>query len=793
MIDNTRVQQLLDEALDNDRTPAEVCAEYPELLPEVYERWRKIRRLQEDVDLLFPSSTEIQGNNSPHQPQNIALPNIEGYEVKSILGRGGMGVVFLARHVGLDRAVALKMSLAGAYAGEQERERFQREAEAEAKLRHPNIVQIYDVGDSEGRSYFTMEYIEGGSLSQKLDGTPVPARQAASMLVTLAEAVQAAHQNGIVHRDLKPANILLTADGTLKISDFGLARRLDGEAGLTRSGIPMGTPSYMSPEQAGGKNLPVGPAVDIYAFGAILYELLTGRPPFVAESASETIQQVITQDPVPPSRLNGKVPRDLETICLKCLHKESAIRYATAEALADDLKRYLRGDAITARSEGVLGRLVRRVRRRPGFSALITASTLLAIALVGVGLWMLSEREATARSAQAEEAALEKSTEADLKEMEESLHKSAWAEARAALERGKGRLGDRGSAQLRDRMEQGSQLLRLAARLDDIRLNKHKSIGAPRSLEKEHLEYEAAFREAGLGQVNDDPKIVANRIQRSHIRDALMTALDDWMFTSNSAHRKWLEKVVAAADPTDWRARVLDPKNWQDEAAFTRLLKSAPTLNPWISTFLTLQLRMESKGLDGVAILKQVQRMYPGDFWINFRLGDIMTLKANYGEAVGYYRAALVIRPKAAVVHNNLARALEGLEQRSQAVEHYLQAAEIEPTSAKSQLNLAAIMQRLGRNEEAVSAYRKAVVINPNLTEAQKGLRLLLMQQGRMDEAREAWHTALEVNPPDFEAWYGYAEFCLYLEQKDAYRWARRVILEKFWKGNRPADCRRQL
>src|SRR5262249_50901660 len=255
-------------------------------------------------------------------PPGASLPQVPDYNVEAELGHGGMGVVYRAWHLRLHRRVALKMLLAGAHARPAERERFLREAGAVPGLRHPNIVQVDEAGDVDGRSYFTMELVEGGSLAQQIQGVPQPVGKAAALVVTLADAVHAAHQGGIVHRDLKPANILLTADGTPKVTDFGLARRLQGGGPLPLSGVPVGTPSYMAPEQAQGQTEAAGPAADVYALGAILYELLTGRPPFRAATAAETLQQVISQEPAPPSRLNDQVPRDLETICLKCLHKE---------------------------------------------------------------------------------------------------------------------------------------------------------------------------------------------------------------------------------------------------------------------------------------------------------------------------------------------------------------------------------------------------------------------------------------------------------------------------------------
>ncbi|HZY90350.1 MAG TPA: serine/threonine-protein kinase, partial [Gemmataceae bacterium] len=490
-----------------------------------------------------------------------SLPPLDGHDVEGVLGRGGMGVVYRARHRALNRPVAAKMLLAGAYAGPRELARFRQEAEAVAGLRHPNIVQVYDAGDVEGRPFFTMELVEGGSLARQLAGTPQPVRRAAELVAILAGAVQFAHQSGIVHRDLKPANILLTAEGTPKISDFGLARRLDGGGGLTQSGTPVGTPSYMAPEQARGQTRSIGPAVDVYALGAILYELLTGRPPFRAETAAETVLQVVYQEPLPPARLNARVPRDLETICLKCLHKEPQRRYATAAALAEDLHCFLRGEAIAARPEGRLERLVRRVRQRPILSAALAAGTLLTAALVGGGLWLLAERALAAREVKAERVATERAAEEDLREMVQWLKKSSWPEARAALERAKGRLGDRGSAEQRRLLEQGTRDVELAARLEAILLYRALTLQAF-LVGRLDEQYEEAFRWAGLGQVDDDPEVVAARVRVSTIHRALVAALDHWSgYATSPRRRNWVLEVARKADPdpTGWRDRARDP------------------------------------------------------------------------------------------------------------------------------------------------------------------------------------------------------------------------------------------
>jgi tetratricopeptide (TPR) repeat protein/predicted Ser/Thr protein kinase len=313
------------------------------------------------------------------------LPGLRGYCVLEKLGYGGSGVVYKAQQDGLDRTVALKMIRAGAQASEEDLGRFRTEAQAVARLQHANIVQVYEIGEHAGCPFFSMELVSGESLANRLRQGPLGARPAAELVATLARAMHYAHEHGIIHRDLKPANVLLTADGVPKIADFGLAKCLDVAQGQTATGAVLGTPSYMAPEQAQGKTKEIGPAADVYALGAILYELLTGCPPFRGESTLDTLEQVRTKEPVPPRQLQLKIPPDLQTICLKALDKERGRRYPTALELADDLQRWHRGEPIRARSAGPIKRLGRWSRRNPqvaGLTAAVILLFLLAFALV---------------------------------------------------------------------------------------------------------------------------------------------------------------------------------------------------------------------------------------------------------------------------------------------------------------------------------------------------------------------------------------------------------------------------
>jgi serine/threonine protein kinase/Tfp pilus assembly protein PilF len=309
------------------------------------------------------------------------FPVVAGYEILAILGHGGMGVVYKARHLRLSRMVALKMIRAGSLAKPEDFARFRIEAQAIAQLRHPNILQIHDIGEIGGLPYVALELLEGGSLDERLARTPQPPRKSAELVATLAWAIHAAHQAGIVHRDLKPANVLFTRDGTPKITDFGLAKRLE-EVGQTETGQVLGSPSYIPPEQARGHSKEVGPAADVYALGAILFEMLTGRPPFTGPTPVETVMRVLQDEPIAPSRLQAQVPRDLETICLKCLAKEPEKRYASAKALAEDLDCYLSDLPIRARPTPLWERSLRWARRRPTFTSLL-AIGVIAVSILG--------------------------------------------------------------------------------------------------------------------------------------------------------------------------------------------------------------------------------------------------------------------------------------------------------------------------------------------------------------------------------------------------------------------------
>ena len=326
----------------------------------------------------------IRADSSP--PPGTKVRYFGDYELLEEVGHGGMGVVYKARQMSLNRIVALKMILPGQLTNDAAVRRFRAEAEAVANLQHPNIVAVHEAGVHDGQHYFAMGYVEGQSLAEMVRENPLPAKQAAEYVQKIAEAVHYAHQQGTLHRDLKPSNVLIDAHDEPRVTDFGLAKRLERDSGLTGTREILGTPSYMAPEQAEGKHERIGVASDVYSLGAVLYELLTGRAVFRAATPVETLRLVIDVEPVSPRLLNPKVPRDLETISLKCLEKEPSKRYAAADELAGDLERFLGGKPIRARPIGLPARTWRWCRRKPLVAALEGTAVLLLIAVVVVGM-----------------------------------------------------------------------------------------------------------------------------------------------------------------------------------------------------------------------------------------------------------------------------------------------------------------------------------------------------------------------------------------------------------------------
>jgi serine/threonine protein kinase len=367
--------------------------------------------------------------SEPAAGEDTRAPRIRyfgDYELLEEIARGGMGVVYRARQLSLNRIVAVKMILSGEFASPEAVQRFHAEAEAAARLQHPNIVAIHEVGEHEGHQYFSMDYVKGQNLSELVHEHPLPAKRAAAYLKTIAEAIQYAHAQGVLHRDLKPSNILLDAHDQPRVTDFGLAKRLpergwpqpqqscqfethdtvgaafpseraaagDSRAptdSLTSTGQILGSPYFMPPEQAGGKTRAIGAHSDVYGLGAILYHLLTRRPPFVAETVPEILRRVLEQEPIAPRLLNPAVPRDLETICLRCLNKEPPRRYASAQALADELGRFLRDEPILARPASPLAKAWRWCRRKPVIASL-AAGIVVLLLVVAIGLPVASAR-----------------------------------------------------------------------------------------------------------------------------------------------------------------------------------------------------------------------------------------------------------------------------------------------------------------------------------------------------------------------------------------------------------------
>jgi serine/threonine-protein kinase len=561
----------------------------------------------------------------------------------------------------------------------------------------------------------------------------------------------------------------------------------------------------MAPEQAQGKSRAVGPAADIYALGVILYELLTGQPPFRAESAAQTLQQVISQEPSPPSRQSARVPRDLETICLKCLQKDPQRRYATAAELAADLDRFLKHEPIHARPIGRMERGVRWIRRNPtGTTLIITA-----IALVGLVIGEVVQKWTITTGQRAEKARLTARWESGV----QLAQQGRFAEARAILER----LGDGGFDDLRQRIDQSRQDLDLVVELEQIRLNRETSAGYLAYYKAQaDQEYLRAFEASGLAKLQDSSGNVAARVRKSAVRVAIIAALDDWAVCAvDKTRRDWLLAIARETDddPKGWSDRIRAPATWDDLAAISQLAERVPVEEQSVSLLLSLGERLRTAGGDATEFLKRVQKEHPADFWANIVMGNALFDTAPV-EAAGYYRAALSSQPDAPVAYTALGDALRIQGKQDEANGYYRQALKIDPNYARGHTNLGNFLSDRRQTREAIECFRTAIKVDPNYAWAHLGLanalsaigqadkalehyqafhslgpaiphvanilRSDLVRQGRGEEVRRDWKKALDQNPPDHDAWFGYAELCLFLGDDDEYRRAVQGLIRQF-------------
>lgn len=721
----------------------------------------------------------------------FVLPQVRGYTVEAVLGRGGMGLVFRARQHQPNRPVALKMLLAGGYASPQELARFLREIEAVAALRHPNIVQIYEVGDHGGRPYFTMELVEGGSLAQHLARGIPPVRWAAEVVATLAVTVQFAHQSGVIHRDLKPANILLTAplggrgsaESVPKIADFGLARFVGSGSDITHTGTRLGTPSYMAPEQALGRVADIGPAADIYALGAILYEALAGRPPFDGVTGAETERLVLTADPVRPSRANRGVSRDLETICLKCLHKNPARRYASARDLADDLHRFLDGRPVHARPIGAAERAVKWSRRHPVHTVLIGAFLVALIAGTGTAAWAGKQaRERLAEQGQRELSARD-GVEAAVAQAYDSARHERWDEARRALLGAQPQLLEARSDELAARHARAGTDVAFVQDLDRIRQSvtaagvEDQYVGglftiagspapqgssvATRVPSRLAEEYRGAFGRAGYSLDGERTEAI-NRLKTSPLRALTVAALDQWAFAEFTlGHEEASTRILRTTrlidpDPA-WGDAFRGDGCWGDDHRLRALVADGARVSrvaaPHQLGIVATLLRNRGEAGRATGLLEEALRVHPSDFWLNWEVAALLMDSKKPAEAVGYLRSLVALRSDSAWPRFHLGVALAWADRPDASIAELRDAQARAPDSWVIRENLVVSLHRVGRPEEALAECRRAIEYRPGDPACYDSLGMLCFRLQRPSDAAAAFQKTVELDPARPMSW----------------------------------------
>jgi tetratricopeptide (TPR) repeat protein/tRNA A-37 threonylcarbamoyl transferase component Bud32 len=706
---------------------------------------------------------EVQRSLDPLSEGEIATtahePEGRGrYRLLNLYAQGGIGQVWLARDPDLGRDVALKELRPERRDHSAAQARFLEEAWVTGQLEHPGIVPVHElVREAEGRTFYTMRLVRGRTLGEAIkeyhrkrrasEAGPLDLRGLLTGFVSVCQAVAFAHSRKVIHRDLKPANVVQGDYGEVVLLDWGLAKVLgaadEGAAGLlpvslesggrdeTAQGQVLGTPAYMAPEQAEGRVDQIGPATDVYGLGAVLYEVLAGQPPF-AGPTDEVIRRVAREEPARPRQVVAQVPAALEAVCLKALAKRLEERYGSAGELAKEVERWLADEPVSAWREPLQLRARRWVRKHTALASGLAATLMVGLLFASGGaIWRGRELERR-RGA----------IEAELERVEEFQQEGRWAEARAALDQAEARFGDVGPADLRERLQHARVDLDLVARLEAIRLDAARMMGSDQDAETPAQKYAEVFGAAGLGEVGDETAVVARRAAGSKVREALVAGLDHWASVVSDAvpddmrRIGWVLEVARLADPHPWRDRLRDPVLWRNSDKLAPLVEQAPVsaLTPQLAAALGSRLLFRLRtSVEGEALLRSAQKKNPNDFWLNLYLADALMQTGNAREAVGYFRAALALRPESPIVPVGLGSAImDTITERMRENRRWrekeallLEAiqllgdtsrlpASFRISAASASRNLGFALEKQGKGSASLAAYRQALTLDLN-------------------------------------------------------------------------------
>jgi eukaryotic-like serine/threonine-protein kinase len=798
----------------DEREPADLHAVAPDPRDDTAPLDTASRRTDDDPSTESTPGFDmgLQPSTLPPRGDRVAAPDHHSgqfgkYELLERIGQGGMGLVYKARQQNPNRLVAIKMILAGRFASDHDVQRFHNESEAAAELDHPNIVPIYEVGEHDGFNYFSMKLIEGSNAQTSKGEFIANPKLAAQLIVTVARAIHHAHQRGVLHRDLKPSNILIDAEGTPFVVDFGLAKRLHSTLELTQGDARLGTPRYMAPEQVAHDRGAVTTATDVYGLGNVLYYLLTGVSPNQGITAGEVLERVLNQIPDPPGKWNRRVERDLETICLKCLEKEPGKRYASAAELADDLDRWLGGEPIKARPVGFLGRASRWCRRHPAEAMLGSVAVAATLFILAMGSWL-------ALDAARKNAEVERKVTLEWDTAIEALSGGQSTRANEAYGRAMG-LASTASAAAQRHI--ASRLLDLETlfRLEDIRMSHVEASEEGLDLAGAASLYAAAFRDYGIDVEHGPPAMVGAQIKERDSRGALVGALDDWALnTTDSAARGRLLAVADAAEGRydSFSSQVRAALARGDKLSLLKLAEEARSAKGRPATLVSLAAGLREQGAleQAVELLKTAQEDQPGDFWLNLELattlllwrpgeprealpfvtaaralsngnpgvyayvGNAQVKAGKLADAEGSFRQAIRQKADFAVAIADLGLVLNEQGKLKEAELMLTKALALDPRNPRSHYNLGLNLQRQGNNARAVDAYRQSIALKPDFAVAYNNYGNALTALRRFDEALAAFDKSITLRPCYARAYYnrGYLldQLRRFGEAKDSYR-----------------------